>query len=226
MVKSYLSLLLKFELKRILSYFCILFLIIFFLESNPRMLDLPLYLYLGLCACVFGLILLYLQIKARKIFIILDTKLKQEQFKDEKGINLVEDRRFKAKYKYWLLKNAKESKIKSIYKNYFNFNSSNYCLYCYFSIIPIILVWVFSSMYMTSSEALVVSLILVGCLVLLCIKVEKKESGIFYKHLDSEIKQILFEEVTGYNPLDNGKYTLKYKAWLILNDQNLKGLSF
>ena len=218
MVKSYLSLLLKFELKRIFSYFFILFLIIFFLESNNRMLELPVYFYLGLCVCVFGFLLIYLRIKGRKIFIILDTKLKQEQFKDEKGINSVEGRRFKAKYKYWLLKNAKKNKIKSIYKNFFNYNSQNYCLYCYFSIIPIIIIWVFSNMYMTSSEAFVVSFSFVGCLVLLCIILVKREIGILYKHLDSEIKQILFEEVTGYSPLDNGKYTFKYKAWLILNE--------
>ena len=218
MVKLYLSLFLKFELKRIFSYFFILFLIIFFLESNQRMLEFPLYLYLGLFLCFLGFLLFYLQIKARKIFIILDTKLKQEQFKNEKGINPAEGRRFKAKYNYWLLKNAEKNKIKSIYQNYFKYNSQNYCLYCYFSIIPIIIVWIFSNMYMTSTEALVVSFIFVGCLVLLCTTLEKKASGNFYKHLDSEIKQILFEEVTGYNPLDNEKYTLKYKAWLILNE--------
>ena len=218
MLLSYLSLLLKFELKRILSYFCILFLIIFFLESNQRMPELPLYFYLVLLVCVLALLLSYIQIKARKITIILDTKLKQEQFLDEKGINPVGGRKSKAKYKYWLLKNAKENKIKSIYKQFFNYYSHNYCLYCYFSIIPIILVWAFSNMYMTSTEALVISFSFVGCLVLLCTKLEKRAIGNFYKHLDSEIKQILFEEITGFNPINNGKYTFKYKAWLILNE--------
>jgi len=188
------------------------------------MLELPLFFYLVLLVCVLTFLLFYIQIKARKILIILDTKLKQEQFLDEKGTNPVEGRRFKAKYKYWLLKNAKKNKIKNIYKQFFNYNSQGYCLYCYFSIIPIIIVWVFSNMYMTSTEALVVSFIFVGCLVLLCIKLEKRAFGILYKHLDSEIKKILFEEVTGYNPLDNGKYTFKYKAWLILNEQKLKRL--
>jgi len=182
------------------------------------MLNLSLYFYLGLFECVLGFLLLYLQIKARKIFIILDTKLKQEQFLDEKGINPVEGRIFKAKYKYWLLKNAKKNKIKNIYKQFFNNNSNNYCLYCYFGIIPIMIVWAFSNMYMTSTETLVVSFSFVGCLVLLCIRLKKKAIGILYKRLDSEIKHILFEEVTGYNPINNGKYTFKYKAWLILNE--------
>ncbi|MBY9011707.1 MAG: hypothetical protein KGD70_04985 [Candidatus Lokiarchaeota archaeon] len=177
----------------------------------------PLYLYLGLFTSVFGFILIYLQIKARKIFIILDSKLKQEQFKDEKEINSVERRRFKAKYKYWLFKDADNNSINNIYKNFFNYNSQNYCLYCYFSIVPIILVWVFSNMYMTETEALVVSFIFVGVLVSLCITLEKREIGSLYKLLDSEIKQILFEEVTGNDPLDDGKMTYKYKAWLILN---------
>ena len=218
MVKSYLRILLKFELKRILSYFCVLFLIIFFLESNQRIFELPLYFYLVLLVCVLAFLLFYIQIKARKIFIILDTKLKQEQFFNEKGINPVEGRRFKAKYKYWLLKHAKENKIKSIYKQFFNNNSHNYCLYCYFSIIPVLIVWVFSYMYMTSTEALIVSFSFVGCLVLLCTMLEKRAIRNFYKHLDSEIKQILFEEITGFNPINNGKYTFKYKAWLILNE--------
>lgn len=217
MVKSYLRLFLKFELKRILMYFVILFLLLFFLESNQRPLEIPIYLYIGTFVSVLGFLLIYLQVKARRVFIILDTKFKQEQFKNEKGIDPVEGRKFKSKYKYWLLKNAKRSKINNIYKNFFNYNSQNYCLYCYFSIVPIIIVWIFSTMYMPSAEAIVVSCTFVGGLVLLCITLERREIGILYKQLDSEIKQIIFEESTGYDPLNNGKYTYKYKAWLVLN---------
>jgi hypothetical protein len=71
---------------------------------------------------------------------------------------------------------------------------------------------------MTSTEALIVSFSFVGCIGLLCIMLEKRVIRNFYKHLDSEIKQILFEEITGFNPINNGKYTFKYKAWLILNE--------
>lgn len=218
MVKSYLTLFLRFELKRIFSYFILLFLVIFFLENSQVVLESPLYLYLGLLMSILGFTFIYLWIKAKKIFVILDTKLKQEQFKDDKGINPLEGRRFKAKYNYWLLKNAEDASISRIYKKFFSYNSQHYCLYCYLSILPIILVWVFSGMYMTPTEALVTSVIFVGCLVLLCIALEKRGSGVFYKHLDSEIKQILFEEVTGYDPLNNGKMTYKYKAWLILEE--------
>jgi hypothetical protein len=218
MLILYLSLFLKFEIKRIISYFFILFLIIFFLESNPRGIEIPLYFYLGSIVSVLGFLLIYLQIKARKILIILDTKLKQEQFKEEKGIDPVEGRSFTSKYKYWLLKNAKKYKLPSIYKNFFHYNSQNYCLYCYFSIVPIIIVWVFSNMYMTSMEALILSFSLVGCLILLCVTLEKRNVSVLYTQLDSEIKQILFEESTGYDPLDKGKYTYKYKAWLVLSE--------
>lgn len=199
-------------------YFVILSLLVYFLESNQRTLEIPIYLYLGTFVSFLGFLLIYLQIKARKIFIILDTKFKQEQFKDEKGIDPEDARKFKSKYKYWLLKDAKGNKINSIYKNFFNYNSQNYCLYCYFSIVPIIIVWIFSRMYMTSLEAIVVSFTFVGALVLLCITLERREIGVLYKQLDSEIKQIIFEESTGYDALDNGKYTYKYKAWLVLNE--------
>jgi len=218
MVNPYLDLFWKFELKRILSYFFLLFVIIFFLENSQINLELPLYFYLGLFMSVSGLFLVYLQFKIRKILLILDTKFKQELFKDEKGINPAEGRRLKGKYKYWLLKNAEVNKIKRIYKNFFNYNSQHYCLYCYFSIIPILIVWVFSNIYMTSTEASVVSMFFAGGLILLCLTLEKRENGALYKHLDSEIKQILFEELTGYNPLDHGKYSFKYKAWLLLNE--------
>ncbi|MFX0047576.1 MAG: hypothetical protein ACFE8G_05330 [Candidatus Hermodarchaeota archaeon] len=167
---------------------------------------------------VSGFLLIYLQIKMRKIFIILDTKLKQEQYKDEKGINPIKGRKFKASYKYWLLKNVKKNNINTIYKNYFKYKSQYHCIFGYFIIIPIIIVWVFANMYMTSAEALVVSFSIVGCLILLCITLEKREDKIQYKYLDSELKQIIFEESTGYSPLYNGKYTFKYKVWLILND--------
>ena len=216
MVKSYFTLFLKFELKRILSYFILLILIIFFLESSQVELESPLYLYLGLLMSISGFMLIYLWIKAKKIFTILDTKLNQEQFKEEKGIKPLEGIRFKTKYNYWLLKNAENAMIRSIYKNFFSYNSQHYCLYCYLGILPIILVWVFSNMYLTPTESLVASVIFVGCLVLLCVALEKKETRTYYKVLDSEIKQILFEEVTGYDPLNKGKMTYKYKAWLVL----------
>jgi len=218
MVKSYLTLFLKFELKRIFSYFILLFLLIFLLESSQLMLESPLYLYLGLVMSVLGFTVIYLWIKTKKIFVILDTKLKQEQFKDENGINPLEGRKAKAKYNIWLLKKAEKASISRIYKKFFSYNSQHYCLYCYLSILPIIIVWVFVGMYMTPTEALVTSVIFVGCLIFLCLALEKRGSGVFYKHLDSEIKQILFEEVTGYNPLNNGKMTYKYKAWLILEE--------
>ena len=80
------------------------------------------------------------------------------------------------------------------------------------------IVWAFSNMYMTSTVALIVSFSFVGSLVLLGIILGKREIGNIYKQLDSEIKQILFEEVTGYDPLHKGKCTFKYKAWLILNE--------
>ena len=74
-------------------------------------------------------------------------------------------------------------------------------------------------MYLTPTESLVASVIFVGCLVLLCVALEKKETRTYYKVLDSEIKQILFEEEIGYKPIVKGKFTFKYKAWLMLNER-------
>jgi hypothetical protein len=218
MVKLYLRFFLKYELKRILSYFSVLLLIIFFIENNQSILESPFYLYLGLFVTIFCFVLIYMRIKAIKLFLILDNKMKQEEFKEERGIDSVEGRRVKAEYKYWLFKDSKNGAINSIYKRFFNYNTQNYCLYCFLSVVPIIIVWAFSMMYLTPTEASAVSIIFVGCLILFCITWEKRELGNLYKKLDSEVKQILFEEITGYEPMSNGKLTYKYKAWLILND--------
>jgi len=51
---------------------------------------------------------------------------------------------------------------------------------------------------------------------------EKKSIGQIYKHNDSEIKQTLFEEETGYKPIVKGKFTFKYKAWLMLNERKME----
>ena len=190
MVKSYFTLFLKFELKRILSYFVLLLLIIFFLESSQVVLESPLQLYLGLFLTIFGYLIIYLWIKAKKIIIIFDTKLNKEQYADEKHIDHLKGRRFKFKYNYWLLKNADNERISRIYKKFFSYTSQHYCLYCYLSTIPIILVWVFSNMYMTPTESNVASLIFIGCIVLLCVAMEKRDSRTYYKDIDSEIKQV------------------------------------
>ena len=218
MVNSILGLLLKFEIKKIISAFITIFLIMFFLEGGIRSIGLPVYLYLGLFLSVLGFFLLSLQNKVRKIFIILDTRLKQEQFKEKFGIGPEDGRKFKSKYKNWLLKDADRFIISHIYKNFFNYQSQNYCLYCIFSIVPFIIIWSFSNMYMNELGALILSFSIVGCLFLLCITLAKRNIGILYKKLDSEIKQIIFEESTGYDPLEKGKFTLKYKAWLVLNE--------
>ena len=56
--------------------------------------------------------------------------------------------------------------------------------------------------------------------------VERRATNMKYKQLDSEIKQILFEEETGYSPLVKGKYTFKYKAWLKLEEDKIQTVPY
>ena len=56
-------------------------------------------------------------------------------------------------------------------------------------------------------------------LLIFLVKMEQRSISQIYKQLDSEIKQILFEEETGYKPIVKGKLSFKYEAWLMLNER-------
>ncbi|GAH15472.1 unnamed protein product, partial [marine sediment metagenome] len=146
-------------------------------------------------------LLLYLEVKEKKICIILDTKLNQKKYYDETGLDASKKRKLKAGYRKWLILTITENNRDIVETQAFLSNTGEYCIYCYFGIIPIIIITVFSSMYLTLSQTFVIILVVVIFILTICIILDRRSSNMKYKQMDSEIKRILFEEETGYNPI-------------------------
>ena len=147
--------------------------------------------------------------------------MKREMFLNESGANSLKNKRFSKKYKILLLKNAKKNDIDILFKPLFNFSLQEFCLLCYLGIAPMLMFFVFSTLYLSSTHTIVIILLfIIGLIFSLAIS-EKRSINQKYKYIDSEIKQILFEEETGYKPIVKGKFTFKYKAWLMLNERKM-----
>ncbi len=145
----------------------------------------------------------------------------QERFLNENGVNPLKNKKFIKKYKILLLKNAKENDIDIVYKPSFIHTLETYCLLCYFGIVPMLIFFVFSTIYLSSTHTIVIILLFIIGLIFFLVMAEKRSIGQIYKYLDSEIKQILFEEESGYKPIVKGRFTFKYKAWLMLNEKKM-----
>ena len=221
MLKLFLSLCFKLMLRRIISY-CILFSIVtFFLISSEVFFEIPGYFFFIFFVCSIVIAVIYLQNKQNKICVIIDTKFMQERFLNENGINPLKNKKFSKKYKILLLKNAIENDIDILNKPSSVFTLQEFCLLCYFGIAPMLMFFVFSTIYLTLSQTIVITLIFIIGLILILVIMEKRLIGQILKQIDSEIKQILFEEETGYKPIVKGSFTFKYKAWLMLNERKM-----
>jgi len=222
MLKLFLSLWFKLKLRRIFLY-CILFSIVaFFLISSDVFFEIPSYFFFIFFICSIVIAVLYLQNKQNKICVILDTKLMRERFLNENGVNPLKNKKFSKKYKILLIKNAKENDINIIYKQSFIHNLQIYCLLCYFGIAPILLFFMLFTIYLSSTQTIIIILLFIIGFIFFLVMAEKKSIGQIYKYIDSQIKQILFEEETGYKPIVKGKFTFKYKAWLMLYEKKMR----
>lgn len=208
-------------LRRIFTYCVLLSIASFFLISSKVFYEIPWYYYLIFFVCSIVIAIFYLQNKQKKICVILDTKLMQERFLNEIGVNPLKNKKFSKKYRILLLKNAKENDIDILFKPSFNFTLQELCLLCYFGIAPVLMFFVFSTIYLSLTQTIVITLLFIICLIFFLLLMEKRSIGLIHKQLDSEIKQILFEEETGYKPIVKGKFTFKYKAWLMLNERKM-----
>ena len=129
-----------------------------------------------------------------------------------------ENGKLNREYKIWLLDNAQEMNINLTYKPSFSNTLHTLCIYCCFNIVPILIINILSSIYLTKTQAWLLSFLYVCVIIVFFLVMEQRSVNQIYKNLDSEIKQILFEEQTGYEPIEKEKFTFKYKAWLYLNE--------
>jgi len=221
MLRLFLKLYFKSKLNKIFSNICLVFILAFLIGSVENRIDIHPFTYITIfISCVFSFFL-YLEVKEKKMCIISDTKLYQKKYYDETGLEPLRKKKFKTGYRKWLILTITENNYDVIEKQSFINNSGNYCFYCYISVIPIMIVIVFSNMYLTVSQTFVIILVVVIFIITLCIIGDRKSTNMKCKLLDSEIKRILFEEVTGYSPIVKDKYTFKYKAWLKSSEEKM-----
>ncbi len=226
MFRLFLRFYFKSKLKKIFSYICSLLILEFvILRFENHFVIHPVTYIIFIISFVFSLFL-YLEIKERKICIILDTKLNQKRYYDETGLEASSNIKLKAGYRKWLLLALIENNDDIVDTQFFSGNISYYFLYCYFSVIPIIIMSVFINMYATLSQTFLIILVVIISIITICIIGVWRSTNLKYKLIDSEIKRILFEEETGYNPLIKGKYTFKYKAWLKLSEEKISTVPY
>ncbi len=82
-----------------------------------------------------------------------------------------------------------------------------------------VIIFAFSNIYLTLTHTIVITMLSIIGFIIFLVKMEQRSISQIYKQLDSEIKQILFEEETGYKPIVKGKLSFKYEAWLMLNER-------
>ena len=226
MLRLFLRLYFKSKLKKISSYICLVLIIAFVIVNVEIRFDIhPLTYIIIFISYVFSLFL-YLEVKEKKMCIILDTKLNQMKYCDETGLEAFRKRKLMVGYRKWLIltitENNNEKEIP--YSNFSNFSS--YCLYCYFGIVLIILLSVLFIISLTLLQMFVIFLVVVISMIAFSIIVERRAINMKYNQLDSEIKRILFEEETGYSPLVKSKYTFKYKAWLKSDEEKIRTVPY
>lgn len=165
--------------------------------------------------CSVLLVLAYLDFEYNRLFIILDTKNRQKIYLDITEQPAINNNSFSKEYKKWLIDNADLEQIDLFYKP-LDFNSGGECcMCCCTSIILFLFLTSFFVIYIQGESALTSAILIFLLLMIfypiLRIRSERK----MHKLLDSEIKRILYEEETGYSPFRDGKFTSKYRAWLI-----------
>ena len=226
MFKLFLRFYFKSKLKKIFSYICILLILEFVILRFENQFTIHPVTYIIFFISFVLSLLLYLEFKEKKICIISDTKLNQKKYYDETGLEATRNRKLEAGYRKWLILAITENNDDIVETQFFSGNISYYCLYCYFLFIPIMIISVFINIYVNLSQTFPIILVVVISIMTLCVIGARRTINMEYKQIDSEIKRILFEEETGYDPLVKGKYTFKYKAWLKLNEEKINAVPY
>ena len=226
MLRLFLRLYFKSKLKKISSYICIVLILAIIIVNVEIRFDIHPISYIIIFISYLFSLFLYLEVKEKKICIIFDTKLNQMKYCDETGLEAFKKRKLMSGYHKWLLLTMIENEPdKDLpYSNISNI--SNYCFYCYFGIVLIIMLSVLFIIFLTLAQMFVIILVVVISVITFSIIVERRANNMRYIQLDSEIKQILFEEETGYSPLVKNKYTFKYKAWLKSEDEKIRTVPY
>lgn len=221
MLKEFLTLYYKNFIKRILSYLI--------LSSFIIMISISINQWVFVIITLSILLIVYyinLEIKQAKICIIFDTHNKQDLFYDEFHFIAIQNNKFTKAYKRWLLKTLIESNAEINYKFSAFHNFNFFCIYCCGTFIIMMMVNSIILTYTNILSVVIFDIIFLAFLLISYIFLYKKSLREDCQKADSEIKRILFEEETGYSPLNNNKFTFKYKIWLIMKERHQNNAIF
>ncbi|MFX1587861.1 MAG: hypothetical protein ACFFC1_06885 [Promethearchaeota archaeon] len=220
MWKEFFSLYLGGKAEKILSNsFLILIIVLglFLLDIIP---PLEWYIYVSFSSLFLIILFLLVLRRIKRTCIALDTLLKREHFLDEIGLEPLNINKLTKPYKRWLIRDAANKKLDIQLKPKTRSSGIPYCFYCCYCIIPFVLIFGLISIIYTPEivQRIIIPGIFVGLFIIYFL-VQKRIYHYTYQEMDSEIKQVIFEEETGYKPVVKGKFTFKYKAWLIQNEK-------
>ncbi|MFX0180462.1 MAG: hypothetical protein ACFE78_09735 [Candidatus Hodarchaeota archaeon] len=220
MLKEFFSLYLRGKAEKILSNgFLILIIILglLFLDIIP---PLEWYIYVLFSGMVLIISCLLILRRIKRTCIALDTKLKRQNFLDETGLEPLKKNKLTKAYKRWLIRDASNKKLDIQIKPKTSSSGIPYYFYCCYCIIPIILLFGLISIIYTPEivQRIILPGIFLGLFIMYFL-IQKRIYYSMYKEMDSEIKRVIFEEETGYKPVVKGRFTFKYKAWLIQNEK-------
>lgn len=218
MLLEFLSLYLRAKFEKIVTNSILLIILFFWFIPFEILVNLEWYLYLTFST--FFILFLYLLIirRIKRTCIVLDSKLNRDIFLKQSGLNPLNKGKLIKNYKKWLINDAKVRNLNINFKPKAKYYSTTCCYYCCYCAIPIALIFgTFSLVYSPQIARWIVTPSIIFLAIIVFFLMDRSSNKEIYKKLNSEMKQILFEEETSYKALKKGRMTFKYKAWLIEN---------
>jgi len=165
--------------------------------------------------CGILIVIGYLILDYNRLCITLDTENKQKIYFQEKNKRALKNKSLTKDYKNWLIGYAEIDEINQLFKP-LDFNTTGECcIYCFASFVLFLIIASFTLIYQQGETAWIWTILIFLTVIIIYPILRIVSERKMYKTSDSEIKRILFEEETGYPPLENGRFTYKYKAWLV-----------
>jgi len=198
----------------LLLYSLLIYIILLIFNLLSYTLFFSIIFWVGVISCILA----YLIYELNKYCIVLDTQFKQEIYFQETNQPALRNNLFTSGYKEWLIINA-EREVREYYQP-LNFNSSGECcIYCCATIILFLIISSFTLIYIPRENALLVATLVFLVIIIIYPTLRSISDRKMCKLFDSETKRIIYEEETGYSALRNGKFSIKYRTWLVQKAQ-------
>lgn len=220
MLIEFLSLYLRDKIDKIVVYSILVLILFLWLFPFDILQSIAFYFYIIFAIFIILLFSFFILRRIKRTCIIFDSKLNREAFSKETGGKLLKKKKLSKSYMNWLIKKAKNQNLDFSFKPNTPYYSSSCCYYLCYCTFPMILIFgVITLVFIPPMYEWFIPPLIIILTMLIFFFMQRNSNNEVYKNLHSEIKKIIFEEETGYKPIKRGKFTYKYKAWLILNEK-------